>query len=240
MKLTEELITGLVQHLSVMVNQSIPSLSIPDINCNLPFKRLDFIAEVETALKHPLPSLVAPDAKANLVQMLTDHSIPLPRDPTLSTLLEKLCATLIEPQCNQPTFIIHHPECMSPLSKSFDHPTIRGQRVAARAELFVQGQEVANMYEEENSPVEQRRKFLQQLQQQREREEVDHSSIDEQYLEALEWGLPPVGGWGCGMERLCMVLTGTSRIGDVLSFGTLRNVVAKSQKSREHVRSQNG
>ncbi len=51
------------------------------------------------------------------------------------------------------------------------------------------------------------------------------SSIDESYLEALEWGLPPTGGWGCGIERLAMLFAGTGRIHDVLAFGTLRNVV---------------
>ena len=85
------------------------------------------------------------------------------------------------------------------------------------------GRELVNTYEEENSPFEQRRKFTEQL---KYRDEENEARVDESYLEALEWGLPPTGGWGCGMDRLCMLFAGTGRIGDVLSFGTLRNVVA--------------
>ncbi len=78
------------------------------------------------------------------------------------------------------------------------------------------------MYEEENSPFEQREKFLQQA---KWRDDENRAVVDESYLEALEWGLPPTGGWGCGIDRLVMVFSGAKRIGDVLAFGSLRNVV---------------
>ena len=229
LQLTERLVKGLLQHLGTEIPKRMPNLTASAVDHSLPFARLDFLVEIEKAIRRPLPSLAASDAHEQLEQILLDHSIPFPGSRSVPSLLDKLCATFIEPQCMRPTFIVQHPECMSPLSKSFEHPAIPRQRVAARAELFVKGQEVINMYEEENSPVEQRRKFLDQRQRQGGESEVGRSSIDESYLEALEWGLPPVGGWGCGIERLCMALTGTSRIGDVLSFGTLRNVMARSQ-----------
>ena len=86
------------------------------------------------------------------------------------------------------------------------------------------------MYEEENSPFEQRRKFEEALNYRDDdavpsNRRLDHHEINESYLEALEWGLPPTGGWGCGIDRLVMLFSGASRIGDVLTFGTLRNVV---------------
>ena len=146
----------------------------------------------------------------------------LPANPTLPRLLDHLSSQLLEPQCMQPTWITNYPECLSPLAKSIDHPT-RNQRVSARAELFVNGQEIVNTYEEENSPFEQRRKFVEQLEY---RADGNDKKIDEEYLAALEWGLPPTGGWGCGVDRLTMLMLGTERIGDVLSFGNLRNVVA--------------
>lgn len=81
------------------------------------------------------------------------------------------------------------------------------------------------MYEEENSPFEQRRKFEIQLGFQEDAVEVEgDGKMDESYLQALQWGLPPTGGWGCGVDRLCMLFTGARRIGDVLSFGNLRSV----------------
>ena len=88
---------------------------------------------------------------------------------------------------------------------------------------------MVNTYEEENSPFEQRRKFLDQAVH-KDVGSMD-ATIDEGYLEALEWGLPPTGGWGAGIDRLCMLMMGVDRIGDVLSFGTLRNVVASNRKS---------
>ena len=78
------------------------------------------------------------------------------------------------------------------------------------------------MYEEENSPFEQRKKFVEQA---KWRDDENKAVIDESYLEALEWALPPTGGWGCGVDRLCMLLSGASRISDVLPFGSLKNVV---------------
>jgi len=105
------------------------------------------------------------------------------------------------------------------------HPSDVGQQVAARCELFIQGREFVNAYEEENSPFEQRRKFQEQLLYNKTINE--EGEIDESYLQALEWGLPPTGGWGCGIDRLCMLFTGTQRIGDVLPFGNLRAVVRR-------------
>lgn len=98
--------------------------------------------------------------------------------------------------------------------------------VSARAELFVEGKEIMNMYEEENSPFEQRRKFQQQLSF---RDPENAGELDEGYLQTLEWGLPPTGGWGCGIDRLCMLFTGARRISDVLTFGNLRSVTATSE-----------
>ena len=78
------------------------------------------------------------------------------------------------------------------------------------------------MYEEENSPFEQRRKFEEQI---RWKDSENGAFLDENYLRALEYALPPTGGWGCGIDRLCMLMSGATRISDVLSFGSLRNVV---------------
>ena len=221
MAMTERLLHGLavqVEKLKMTQLKSLPSL---DTSFNLSFGRIDFIPFVEAAIKRPLPDLSLPDATSNLLQTFQDLSILAPPVPTLPRLLDKLSSIYIEPHCTGPTFVMNHPECLSPLSKSFVHPTIR-QRVSARIELFVHGSELVNAYEEENSPFEQRRKFTEQLAY---RDEQNRTAVDESYLDALEWGLPPTGGWGCGLDRLVMLFSGAKRIGDVLSFGTLRNVV---------------
>lgn len=230
---TEKMICGLSQHTDSLIRDVYKSLD-PQVKLpSPPFQRLDFIPAVEAAINCSLPDLESPDAVPELLRIFQDREISPPNPPTLPRLLDKLSANYLEPKCFAPTFIVHHPECISPLSKSFIHPQTK-RRVAARAELFVNGQELVNTYEEENSPFEQRRKFVEQL---RHREVGDSASasanavVDENYLQALEWGLPPTGGWGCGIDRLCMLLSGTSRIGDVLTFGSLRNVVALGRSS---------
>ena len=220
MGLTEEMLSGLAKHVKQMVQKNHVNLNKPTIAFDSPYQRLDFIPAIEIAINRKLPNLTLPDAQHKISQILQDCSLQLPAAATLPQLLDRLSSAFLEPQCISPTFIVNHPECLSPLSKSFDHPA-NGQRVSARAELFVNGQEIINTYEEENSPFEQRRKFIQQLDY---RMEADDNKIDESYLKALEWGLPPTGGWGCGVDRLCMLMLGVSRIGDVLSFGSLRNV----------------
>lgn len=220
---TERMICGLAK-LSKLYKSLNSKLSIPSST----FPRLDFIPELEAAINRPLPDLASQGALAGLIQIFTASDIALPRSPTLPRLLDKLSTLYLEPKCSNPTFIINHPECLSPLSKSFFHPKSK-QRVAARAELFIKGREIVNTYEEENSPSQQRRKFEAQL---LFREENSTTSIDENYLQALEWGLPPTGGWGCGIDRLCMLLSGTNRIGDVLPFGTLRNVVSLGHSNK--------
>ncbi|PGH03092.1 lysine-tRNA ligase [Blastomyces parvus] len=224
--LTESIFTGLSQHIHNL-NQTLPTLTPTTANFEAPFRRLDFIPDLETAMGRKLPDLTstpteeATRAVLDLFDQL--HHAP-PANATLPRLLDRLSSLYLEPQCKNPTFITNHPECLSPLSKSFVHPA-NGQVVAARAELFVDTREVVNMYEEENSPFEQRRKFEMQLGFQGGAvEEEGEGKMDESYVQALQWGLPPTGGWGCGVDRLVMLFTGAGRIGDVLSFGNLRSV----------------
>jgi lysyl-tRNA synthetase class 2 len=234
--MTEELISGLAEQVKSL--REFPLKSLPELDGNLfstPFKRIQFVPAVEAALGESLPDLVADNATENLLALFTRHNLPVPLTLTLPRLLDKLASILIEPQCNEPTFIMHHPACMAPLSKSFLDPQT-DQMLSARVELFIHQKEIANMYEEENSPFEQRMKFLQQAQW---KDDGNTAGVDESYLEALEWGLPPTGGWGCGVDRLVMLFSGASRISDVLSFGSLRNVVnlgrkAASDKDEKH------
>jgi lysyl-tRNA synthetase class 2 len=217
MSMTESFFSGLEDHVRDL-SQRLYLSNPADISFATPFRQIDFIPALEESVGQTLPDLASGDAHTRLLQLFRDLSLPIPDHPTLPRLLDKLCAIYLEPQCQNPTFIINHPECLSPLSKSYPHGK---QIVAARAELFVRGNEIVNTYEEENSPFEQRRKFQDQLLY---RDPNNLGEIDESYIQALEWGLPPTGGWGCGIDRLCMLFTGARRIGDVLSFGNLRSV----------------
>lgn len=225
--MTEEVVSDLIAYTGQLTIQ-LSSLSPSGIPVTAPFRRLDFIESLESAMELKFPDLGSPTAEAEVIDMLRQRKIGLPESTTLPRLLDRLSSKYLEPLCQEPTWIVHHPECLSPLSKSFVEPNT-GQRVSARAELFIGGKEVVNTYEEENSPFEQRRKFEEQV---KYRTDDNRAHIDESYLEALEWGLPPTGGWGCGIDRLVMLLSGTDRINDVLPFGNLRNVVCLGKGGR--------
>lgn len=195
-----------------------------------PFTQIDFIPALNQILGIALPNIEDQSTPEYLKSIFMTNNIPIPPNPTLPRLLDKLSSTYLEPRCSKPTWIINIPECLSPLSKSFVHPTApNNQTVAARGELFIQGKEIINCYEEENDPFEQRRKFTNQ-QKYGGTDDPEAMKVDEDYLRALEWGLPPTGGWGCGIDRLVMLFTGKDRIGDVLTFGSLRAVTRGAEK----------
>ncbi|KAF5856924.1 hypothetical protein ETB97_006505 [Aspergillus alliaceus] len=222
LSMTENLLSGMAQHIREFNKDA--TLKPTGVDFSTPFRRIDFISGIEEKIGRKLPDLTSPDALIQVRQLFKDLSLEIPERPTLPRLLDELCSIYVEPECVSPTFIINPPECLSPLSKSFIHPDT-GQCVAARGELFIEGREIVNTYEEENSPSEQRRKFDDQV---RYSKDADESTeIDESYLEALEWGLPTTGGWGCGIDRLCMLFTGAKKIGEVLPFGTLRSVTRR-------------
>ncbi|KAL3463370.1 hypothetical protein BJX64DRAFT_257134 [Aspergillus heterothallicus] len=223
MSITEKLLSGIAQHINEF-NRKAGTLTPTAVDFSAPFSQIDFITGIEAAIGRQLPNLTSQNATEQILTIFSDLSIATPSNPTLPRLLDELSSVYVEPQCINPTFIINPPECLSPLSKAFTHPSTN-QIVAARAELFIEGKEIVNMYEEENSPSAQRRKFEDQLRYSADAREP--GEIDEEYLKALEWGLPPTGGWGCGIDRLVMLFTGQKRIANVLPFGNLRTVTRR-------------
>ena len=119
----------------------------------------------------------------------------------------------------QPTFLTGHPIEISPLTK--EDP--EDKRFVQRFELYICGTEYANAYTELNNPVEQRKRFEEELRE-REMGNDEAGDIDETFLEALEYGMPPAGGIGIGIDRLCMFFTGSASIRDVLLFPHMKNL----------------
>ena len=132
-------------------------------------------------------------------------------------LVDELLDTFVEPNLIQPTFLCDYPVSMSPLAK-----TKPGEdRVVERFEAFVGGMEIANAFTELNDPQEQRERFQQQQKERRTESELTET-IDEDYLLALEYGMPPAGGLGVGIDRLVMLLTNQPSIREVILFPQLR------------------
>ena len=158
-----------------------------------------------------------PDA-ATLEERMKSLGITADGRNSRGRLIDKLVSACVEPQLIQPTFLVDYPIDMSPLAKQrADDPTI-----VERFEGFAAGMEIANSFTELNDPDEQRRRFLEQ-ESMRGTVDEDLDRLDEDYLLALEHGMPPTGGLGIGIDRLTMLLTGQESIREVILFPQLRD-----------------
>jgi len=156
-----------------------------------------------------------PDA-ASLRTRMAELGIEADPGKGKGRLIDGLISTFVEPKVVQPTFLLDYPVEMSPLAKrkrDDDH-------LVERFEGFVDGMEVANAFTELNDPLEQRERFRQQLNEQVADEEAEIA--DEDFLQALEYGMPPTGGLGIGIDRLVMLLTGQQSIREVILFPQLK------------------
>jgi len=189
-----------------------------EINWEAPYHKIQMIPYLEEQIGKPFPDdFESTEMNEFLIEVCHDHHIICPPPTTNARLLDKLCEHFIESKCIQPTFIIGHPRIMSPLAK-WDRNDLQ---LSERFELFVMGKELCNAYTELNSPFVQRQEFEKQMKA-RASGDDEACQIDETFLNALEYGLPPTAGWGMGIDRLTMFLTNQTSIREVLLFPTMR------------------
>lgn len=151
--------------------------------------------------------------KDGLMAFAGRHNIQLTKTENFGKIMTKLFDVLVEPKLIQPTFITGYPVEVSPLSKANEN----NPQVVDRFELFIAGNEIANGFSELNDPEEQRSRFLAQVTARQAGDEEAHC-MDEDYIEALEYGMPPTAGEGIGIDRLVMLLTDAPSIREVILF----------------------
>jgi len=211
MALTELLITNAAKD---ALGTSVVTINDEEFDLDQPWPRLRMIDLASKATGETLhPSQSAEDVR----RVATKHGVKFDQHWGSGKIIEEIFADLVEPTLQRPTFVTGHPVEISPLARVDQNDPY----LTERFELFVGTRELANGYSELNDPIEQRARFEEE-QKMKESGDLGAGTVDEDYLRALEFGMPPTAGLGIGIDRLVMLLSGAGSIKDVILFPTLR------------------
>jgi lysyl-tRNA synthetase class 2 len=178
-----------------------------------PFPRIEWVPSLNAALGLDVMAC-DDDTLRKLAQEQGIEKVKLMSRPKL---MDELFGALVESRIVEPTFVVDYPVELSPLAK----PKRGNPALTERFELFARGKELANAFSELNDPIDQRQRFEAQAVL-RDAGDLEASGVDEDYLRAMEYGMPPMGGVGIGIDRLFMYLTDTQNIRDAILFPTMR------------------
>jgi lysyl-tRNA synthetase class 2 len=205
----------LVRSTAEMMNKLQLNWGGMDIDLSKPFSRCPILDLLEDATGKDLSQA----DEAELKSLCKTKHVDVPKDANYGILLDKIMSQLVEPELIQPTFVTDYPRAISPLAKR--HRS-KGPDLVERFELFIGGAEFANAFTELNDPIDQRNRFESQARLKEKGDEEAHP-VDENFLQAMECGMPPTGGVGLGIDRLVMLLTENRWIKDVILFPVLRS-----------------
>ncbi|MBB1194805.1 lysine--tRNA ligase [Flavobacterium sp. SOK18b] len=211
MKFTE----NLLEHCAIAVNgTSEATFGEHTVNFKAPYARVT----MTDSIKHFTGFDISGKNEAELFEAARGMGIDVDKTMGKGKLIDEIFGAKCEGNYIQPTFITDYPKEMSPLCKQHrDNPEL-----TERFELMVCGKEVANAYSELNDPIDQRERFEDQMRLAEKGDDEANGTIDEDFLRALEYGMPPTSGLGIGMDRLMMFLTNNSSIQEVLLFPQMR------------------
>lgn len=211
MKLTEEMIAHIA---SEVLGTTKVTYQGQEIDLAPPWRRVSMVDAIKEVVGVDF-SVQMSDEEAH--KLAKEHKVPVEPMHTFGHIVNAFFEHFVEETLIQPTFITGHPVAISPLAKKSD----TDPRFTDRFELFIVAREHANAFTELNDPIDQRERFEAQL---REREQGNDEAheMDEDFVRALEYGMPPTGGLGIGIDRLVMLLTDSPSIRDVLLFPLMR------------------
>lgn len=184
------------------------------IDFDSPWERLPYLDAI--AQKHKISPGDLADAK-KVADLLHRTGLPVKEEDSIWKQLNTLFEETVEPGLTGPVFITDYPTEISPLAKRKS----KKPELTERFELFIASREIANAFSELNDPKDQRARFETQVAQ-RDAGDLEAHQMDEDYLRALEYGMPPTAGEGIGIDRLVMLLTNQSSIRDVILFPQMR------------------
>jgi lysyl-tRNA synthetase class 2 len=210
MKLTEEMVEYIVKKVNGSTKVKYQGKTI---DFKAPWKRIPMKKAIKTHLKIDVDEL---DDK-KLKEVLKKNKIEYEGDFSRGLAIQLIFEELVEDKLIQPTFVIDHPKESTPLCKKK-----RGDKeLIERFEVFINGWEFANAYSELNDPILQKKLLEEQEEKGRGGDEEAHP-MDEDFIRSLEYGMPPTGGLGIGVDRLVMLLTNAESIRDVILFPMMR------------------
>ncbi|KAK3201032.1 hypothetical protein GRF29_213g713623 [Pseudopithomyces chartarum] len=226
---TETLVEGMVQAICGTLQTTFTTQhgETYNVDWSRPWKRVEMIPALEEACGEKFPPGEEMHTEAThefLQRMLAKINVECPPPLTNARMLDRLVGECIEERCINPTFIMQHPQMMSPLAKS--HRSKPG--LCERFEAFVCKREIVNAYTELNDPFDQRLRFEEQARQKAQGDD-EVQVPDEGFLTAMEYGLPPTGGWGMGIDRMVMFLTNHYSIKEVLAFPFMKDEVVQAK-----------
>jgi len=204
----------LVHVLDSVVGERVIRYGDDEIPVTMPFRRIGLVSALSEAIGEDVHEMSLED----LMEKAQELGISDLEGSGRGKLIDKLFGELVEPGLIEPTFVIDHPKELSPLAKVHRDD----DRLTERFEMYIGGSEIFNGFSELNDPIDQRDRFEAQAAL-RDQGDEEAQQIDDDYIRALEYGMPPTGGVGMGVDRLVMMLTGQTSIRDVILFPILRS-----------------